>query len=335
MLEIIAIKTLRGYYITDNTEGKERFISKLSRLLFDGREPERTFMPDWFYIDSPPKEVGAWTKQSGINHRYELIDTDFVTKMVSMELDPDIVTARTDSYGERVWRSEYAHLKSMYRLVSDEQPDKFKPVEFSFKIVLELDKVREFRGFSYPIFKSSHMHEETRQLNQASAKNQLLDRILFPSIVLANHPCQLTSRQSFDIVRAHVTHSIDLAVAKITSNYDFCFAVVKRIALARPFTHRAEIRTAKGKSYKKRRWQETYMKTRDAKAFEMTWAPKCYGDYTPMQEFRGENWDNLEQNINKFLEELMTIINTPLQECPNCNGMGVIESLKDTSNGAE
>jgi hypothetical protein len=68
------------------------------------------------------------------------------------------------------------------------------------------------------------------------------------------------------------------------------------------------------------------VKTRVFDCFEMTWSPENYRGYTPIEPFVGESYEDLNNNIDKFLKNLMTEINTPLKDCPNCDGAGVVKS---------
>ena len=69
------------------------------------------------------------------------------------------------------------------------------------------------------------------------------------------------------------------------------------------------------------------------KVFEMTHAAhnggKGYQNYTLITPFEAENQEALKEYIDKYLEELITIINEPVCECDKCNGTGVLLNKKD------
>ena len=61
----------------------------------------------------------------------------------------------------------------------------------------------------------------------------MLDKILFPEIMIHSRPCKLNSQEVYDIVRQCITEQINHDVATIESNYDFCFKVNKIITSVR------------------------------------------------------------------------------------------------------
>jgi len=50
-----------------------------------------------------------------------------------------------------------------------------------------------------------------------------------------------------------------------------------------------------------------------------------YQGYTPIQGFHGNNIKELKENIDRYLSELMEIINKETKDCPLCGGHGIIE----------
>jgi hypothetical protein len=146
---------------------------------------------------------------------------------------------------------------------------------------------------------------------------------VYPALTIHERPCKLTSKQTYDIVREHVKLNINPKVAKITSDYDFCFTVKKIIPIARPYSYEYDARSP----WSRRRKPE--MKTRwvgdkEIDCFEMTSTEDHYKGYTPIKPFEGKSEDDLKDNIDAYLETLMAYINEPMKECPTCNGVGVL-----------
>lgn len=52
--------------------------------------------------------------------------------------------------------------------------------------------------------------------------------------------------------------------------------------------------------------------------------PSHRDGYTVVTPFEGANYDDLINNIESYLNELITKINEPLKECECCKGNGVI-----------
>lgn len=319
-MKIVTIKTKKGYYITDNLDNDTYFQSRLGILFFDGDKPQQTFHKDWYFIPFQPVKIEKLVSQPSINHRYELIDKSMTSNKLPLVFQSkEVLTEK----GE--WATAYKYLESLYKFTFDPQPDILENVEFTFEVILELDEIQEFNGFSYPAQRTKYIHEGLITITQQDVQYQLLDKILFPSLVLPSLPCQLTSEQSYKIVRQYIKQHINFDVARISSDYNFCFAVEKLVVRQKPYTKKTETLNAKGRSYKKKQYRKHYIKSRAVRVFEMTWTPENYRDYTPIQSFQGENWEDLETNIDTYCKELVELINTPLKECPHCNGMGVVE----------
>ena len=54
---------------------------------------------------------------------------------------------------------------------------------------------------------------------------------------------------------------------------------------------------------------------------------KDYEKYPLIQPFEAENQDSLKEHIDNYLENLITLINTPVKECACCKGLGVIVDI--------
>jgi len=323
-VNIYAVKTKNGVYVTDELHADGWNRSSLGSLLFDGKKPKHTFHKSWFRIEKEPDTVQRWVRQPSINCRYELIDPSLASETIPGvvklcdAIDPDDGELTT-------W---FSTISSLYTKVCDEQPDILEDVGFSLNVVLELDYIVEYNGFSYPA-QTGKYRDDMGAITQDSAQHQILDQILFPAIVLPMRPCKLSSQESYQIVREFIKQHIDLRVAHVSSDYNFCFAVEKVIALRDPYTSKTEITNARGKSYKNKRWRETYIKSRKFKVFEMTWSPENYKGYTPIQEFMGDDIADLKAKIDAYCQELIEIINEPLKDCPHCDGMGVVLEEND------
>ena len=63
---------------------------------------------------------------------------------------------------------------------------------------------------------------------------------------------------------------------------------------------------------------------RDRKHVIYEAAPKPYNNYPVVTPFEGNNLKSLQDNVEKFLHEIITYINEPLIECKCCKGRGVI-----------
>ena len=320
---IVGVKTDRGFYIREGGSSYGRIYS----LLVNGRKLESTFHNYWFLTDSEPKTVERVVSQPNINHRFELKeDIPWVGGADLPKVMPRDEVIGIDESGESCgWKEELKHLQGMYEAKSDPQPNKIEPVEFSYTTILEIPEIKIEENFKYPVQKTSWESDGIIDLKSNKIVHQWIDQIVFPEIVLTTLPSRLSSEDSYRIIRQHIKQNIDPRYATITSDYRFCFEVSKTIPLSNTKEFQTEIKNARGRSYKKKRFKQHLVVSRDIKkVFEMTYSPENYRGYTPIKGFLGTDHQDLKKNIDKFLDDLMARINEPLTDCPHCNGMGVV-----------
>ncbi len=329
MINIIAVETNKGVFIsrTDSNYSKS-----LKHLLFDGETPQDTFHADWSFIAGKPKKVSHYEKQPDINHRFVLIDANVVNSL-PVEISRDDAghfADDCDSGKYFVWNDELAMYRSLYAEVSDPQDDKEVAEEFSFNVVFKVDNITPPDNFKYPTNERRISYSDKKVIDNvtnATVEHQLLDKIIFPTILLPETPCRLSSKQSYDVVRWHIKQNINLKVSRITSDYDFCFTVVKLITLDEPFTKPSEY-TPSGRGRRKPVVENRLVSTREVKLFEMTHSEAMYKGYTPIQCFEADNETALKEQIDVYLNQLMEHINEPLVDCPECKGRGVLFGSK-------
>lgn len=324
-LKITGIKTKNGYLISDQPNS-EYHSSSLNNYFINGKKPRESFHKHWLWIDNEPQKIERKQSQSNINYRYMLIDESLESDKFPLIFKREDVATYDSDEGDWEWNKEYSHLRSLYKLIYDKQPEIMVDVEFKYNTALELDEVKEFNGFSYPVQRSQYKSDGLINLTEKDASNQLLDKILFPKPVLSMLPTKLSSDQFYKIIREHVKQNINNKVAEITSDYDFCFNVKKKIGLSSPIKHETETLKSNGRSYKNRKINVSYQKVRSVGIFEMTNASNKYKGYTVIPGIAGTDVDDLKNKIDTYLSELMEMINEPLEDCPHCDGMGVVET---------
>jgi len=123
---------------------------------------------------------------------------------------------------------------------------------------------------------------------------------------------------------SYIKENINPKVARITSDYDFCFTVKKIIGLEKPIEHRREVLNSRGRSYKNPKYKYDYVKSRELEIFEMTSKEDHYQGYTPIDGISAENEYDLKEKTDKICEDTLALINEPLVECPHCHGYGVV-----------
>jgi len=321
-LQLQAVRIKDKYYIRE-VGVKSYNSTNLLALRYDGLEAKEAFLRDWCVIDKVPESITHLEYGERVNPRFELIDKSLATDKIPSVLKPEQIIIRKGCEDDDIWEGEYANLKSLYVYCFDRLPDTWKPVKFTFDIVFEVDKVSTRPAFKYELSPKYNAYASNKTstpvIDNASIKHQVLASLVYPEILNYEMPCYLSSKDSYEIIRAHVKRNIDAKYAKITSDYDFCFTVEKVIPLAKPFNSTFTIK--KGR----RNISEVRLQTtKQVKIFEMTHDESKYKGYTVLEGFSADNEAKLQEKIDTYLEQLMQAINAPCRECPTCEGVGVI-----------
>lgn len=326
MMKIIAIKTQEGYLISDNLKNESYFTSKLGNKLFDGVSPLPTFKSHWYKIKHKPSTIEQKVSHSALNCRWELKPEFQLGDLKKVWFHTEIY----DSDGDII--EEFEQIKGLYEYKQDDQPDTLEPIEFEWDEILEIEVFTEPTGFSY---KSTGQYPNSQTYPNITEKNlkyDILSEVLTPSILLHTQPCKLSSKETYNIIRKFVKDNINPKVAEITSDYDFCFCVEKKIPLAQPYTYQVDVNNSIfTKKKRKPKYQTRLVDKKHVKVFEMTHDQagnngKGYDKYTLVTPFEAENQEELKKYIDTYLDELITVINEPLCECDKCNGTGVLST---------
>lgn len=231
-----------------------------------------------------------------VNKRYEL-----KAGYAATELMPSVITM------EMYNTDEYDDVIGLYSLKYDTEDGGYEQIEFEISVVYSR------KDFEFVP-------------NKYYAEVDLLTQIEYPEVAYQDMPCKLSSEQMYSVIRNYVKKNIDTRYAKIESDYDFHFEVSRNIGLADPYTKMEDIN--RGYKRRKPKWVTRTISTKRAtilnlkrKASDSNYGSGC--DLAP--EIVGENYTDLTEKVDKYLEELMTSINKNYCECLNCKGWGVVE----------
>jgi hypothetical protein len=322
MLNIIAIKTKKGYYISDKDKVGEFSCGNLEYYYYDGKKPENTFDRKWFFIENIPEKVEKEIRLPNINKRFELMDLSLESENIPAIISYDNAGVYDDEYCCFIWNDKYKKYSSLYEEKSDKQDSEFEELEFSFEVLLEYDV--DYINKSKFEVNASNDRYGNKAYKITSPEHQLLDKIVFPSILLHTKKSRLTSKQVYDILRYEIRKNINPKYAVIGSDFDFCFSVSKRLKLSEPYIVTEEIKKSNGRSYKNPKIREIYTDDKNIKCFEMTSEKDMYKGYTPIRGIEAENEEELQIKIEKLCKCVIDKINEPLIEYPHCKGRGVI-----------
>lgn len=306
MLDLIAIQTDAGVMIAECEDFNKSYIdnTRLIRYLFDSKKPEPTFHKSWVKIDAMParcqRVIPECSRVTGYTLKPEFTVTSATPMAVGREFfaDEDGV-----NYGYR----------GLYDEVREDIPEQYEDTEFTITVLAEVENFDVLKGFSFP-----YKERDGRKFNitEREAVHQLLDQLIFPEPLIAVRPCKLSREASYKIIRQHIRENIDGHYAEMT-DYDFCLRVEKIIKLseAEPF----EVNQG---TEKRPKIVTKYRARRAVRVYEI--APAKYQDYPLCEPFEGADYRELEENIRKYLDNLMAEINKPLADCPHCKGLGVV-----------
>lgn len=335
MITIYVVKTTDGkFYLSTNVqnEGYSRSSrSSLSNYFINDEKPQSTFHPAWVMCDKKPEKIHTMVSQPDSNYRFELkedvpVSKEMIESMKKSIPREDVMKYDDDEYEWYITDDEFKTVRGFYELKSDKNPHKESLIEFELVEIAEISEIPMTADKTYNVLNEpnwNHKGIKTAKVKEL-VKHYVFDEVLCPSILLASKPCQIDGNDLYEIVRQYIKENINPKIAEITSDYRFCFTVKKKIALAKPYETKTEIKTARGKSYRKPRYNTRLHTTKTVEIFEMTPPKENYRNYTPLAPIKGENQQDLQNNIEAYLEELINFINEPTVECECCGGVGVV-----------
>ena len=321
ILQISIIKTDAGKcFITDCT-AKDGYHynyhqSKIDVLYFDGEKARKTFHKNWLELANYPGKVERLVSGEKTNRRYELKDRDLESVKYPLTLAYD----DRDSINEEI-RS------SLYAFNFDVVPDYLVGVDVNFVIMCEVENFRDAPDFNYPAVKRVQFSEEPYTITNINIAHSLVDCLIIPEPLRASSPCEISSHEMYGLVRQHIKDNIKTSLARITSDYDFCFTVKKIIPLLEPHTYSYHDIFARTKKQRAKLHFKTAT-SKEIEIFQMTHEQSNYKDYTPIKGFKASNEWELKEMIDNFLKTLMETIHAPIEQCSCCGGTGYTQDIK-------
>lgn len=298
----------------------------------NGVEISHTFKGEWHLLEGV-KEVtkiqGLQTAKTVFSH-YELIDPSLSNDKIPLILTKKDVDFEVDEDdGDDIWNN-YSHLRSLYRSVHNKLKQEWINLEFEINHLGDVEgDIEKPIQAKFKIHKSGWSDNDSIKDVSDVVTYGTLDHIFTPEFALHLKPCNISAENSYNIIRSFVKDNIDKQYAQITSDYDFCLTVKKKISI-KPIHHRTEVKKQSGGSYRPPRFKETVTTFKDVEVYNV--APKAYNSYNVIKPFYGDNLEDLVNNIRRYLSELMEYLNTPYEQCPTCSGHGVLIGEVKTCN---
>ena len=256
-------------------------------MLFDGKQPKETSKSGWYKLDKIPTKLEIKNSSIKKNKRYELKEGYSPSDLMPMVI-------LYDDYDD----DKYENISGCYKYLYDEVDGGTSIVEF------EINKIYTREDFDFV-------------KNEYGAQSSLLTQIEYPSELYQEFPCKLNRSQMMEILRTHVKNNIDRKYAEITSDYKFHFEVKKKISLSNPYNIMVDSNNSFSNRRRKPKWVERIISQKSETILSLTDGSSSNSydaELTP--EIVGKNYEDLKENLNKYLNDIMEMINVPYFEFP-------------------
>lgn len=345
-MKLQVLKAENGIYVSSSQttySGRADLSLYMYQYNHDNSKIQDTFLTYWKYIEGDETVYSVKKKKptNYINVRWELIDKEDNELNLPEVLKPEDVCEWWDDddevYDHVIGKdSKYYKFRTFYSREKDVAPDEYEDVEFEVEMLgtLSCENVNNFSDMQVVVGKTGYSHRTpgsdiTSDLSRIVSYSEI-EKMLIPDLAMHNRPCSVDKDTTYKIIRNYVNDHIDGKYARVTSNYDFCFTVKKRVRLE-PYTYQTEIKKSNGRSYARPKFKTHKVSFREVEVFEMC-PSKAYQKYTSIEGFKGNSLTDLAENIKLYLDELMEVINAPVHECSVCKGVGtVVDKFKDTN----
>jgi hypothetical protein len=334
-ISLITYKCEKGIYFANTKidySGRNTIALGTYRVNKGEFKVENTWNKSWYLLVGADSITSVERVVYGgqINPRWELKDPEDVKLGIPLTISKEESFEYNDDYWCLGAESPYHKFNSFYRRVTDKAPDSWAEIDFEVqdKGFLSVNEVDNFQDMKLTVDVRSDRYTDYKEVKiEDSISNVVtyyeLETLLTPDIALHNRPCYINADTAYRIIRHYVRTHIDGRYARITSDYDFCFTV-KKLVHIKPYIHKWEIKKNNGRSYSKPKYNSRLITTTEVEVFEMC-PSKKYNNYTPIDGFKGDNLADLIENVKLYLDELITYINAPLEQCSHCNGTGIKE----------
>lgn len=320
-MKIYVIKTNIGCFLSENffkhyTEYSAfSGLSKLDIFVNDNKlKLTKANFSDWYFVEEFPKKLFKFKPREVKNTYYELIDESIASDLIPKTLTKEDVQEALEYCDDEddeddmisIWKNKkFSPLRSLYQAKNEYCDEEYIELEnVEFEVIADVEDYQESLSRGFDTGKS-----------WISPRYMKIEEILIPEPLSYKRKCYLTSEEFYKVIRAHVKKNIDVNYAVVTSDYDFCFTVKKRILLEESLEDIIECRRPKVSKNMKRKYEEFPI-------FEMTDDKQKYKGYPVLEGISGKNLKDLKEKVDLYLKELMTKINAPLKICECCKGTG-------------
>ena len=260
---------------------------------------------------------------------YKLKVVELTSDKIPLYLKQEEVQSYMDE-DERTRWTNYEEIRGLYTVDSVQKEGGLTPVEYQLVCLgtLQIDNIESPATMAINVSNPKTYIEPPKGYDLSGLVTYSdLEQMLTPEFLLHERPCKLTSKQMYNIVRNWVKTNINPKCAEITSDYDFCFTV-KRKLYHPPVEIKTEIKKQNGRSYATPKFNTRTKAYDSVQIFEMTWVGYRgnggYEGYTCIPALEGSSLKDISERLKYYLETLMEEINKELDKCSCCKGHGYI-----------
>lgn len=308
-MKLITFKSDAGLYVY-NADGYSHPLGN-SNVVVNGKVPVSTFSSKYVLIPGE-KEIKSIVK----NGLQKTIFTGW--ELVEPEKFPNLPKTVKDSECEE----DGPEYRDLYNRKYEYEPLPDENIEFTEENRGCVTVPKDDRTPVTTYIDYSNFGDGKRKV-PVEAKWDGITCAIVPEISLENHPCYIPSSEWYKVIRSHIKENINPSFAEITSDYNFCFTVQKKIKLNTPKVWKTERTKLNGKSYLPPQFNSHRQEYELHPLFEMTHEGDNFKGYTPIPSIKGDNLSELRENVAKYLSELMNRINEEVRYCKHCQGTGI------------
>jgi len=263
---------------------------------------------------------------------YKLKVVELASDKIPAYLKAEEVESYLDDDDHTRW-TNYEDIRGLYVADTVQKASTLEPVEYELVCLgnLQIDNIESPSTMVINVTNGKQPESPKWYDLSSLVTYSDLEQMLTPEFLLHERPCELTSKQMYSIVRSWVKANINPKCAEITSDYDFCFTV-KRKLYHPTVTIRTEIKKQNGRSYATPKFTSRTKMYESVEIFAMTWAgyrgAGGYEGYTCIPPLEGSSLRDISERLKYYLETLMEEINKEVDQCQCCKGYGhIVKSI--------
>ncbi len=280
-----------------------------SNLLFDNAPSTQSRCADWRTLPRVPGTIHYLKQPAPKGYYLSLVVPNLVPNA------PSIIRGEPwghfDDENDFLWNEPHRGMSRLYERKVELSEEVAEYIPFEVICLGKLEENIATGNLSFAINENRHISD---------VEHQIIDKLYFQPPQLSMQPCHLTSQQMLAIIKHHIKENIQPKYARITYDYEAHFVVAKFIQLASPYS---KVFDRPGRTSRCKRIKETKMVSQ--KEFEiLNLKPNSNNPDEKAPEMVANSHQELKEKVDNYLKDLMEMINSPLEECPHCQGRGVI-----------